>query len=564
MPQQPPAAPRSFIEGLASGRLPWELFADFPEPGPEEPPAQREALAELGGLVDARVDGDEVDRTGVWPEGLVEELRARGFFQLRGPSGRGLTPYGLVQLAARADSRSMGVGQMLLVQNGIAAGALLPALEPGPLYDFLSAHSAAGAISGFGDTDPAGQNNTLPATTATLTEDGSAYLLDGEKLFIANAHLADVIGVSATVTGPGGPVAGVFFLPTDTPGFEVISPSEFIGVNGLSASFRLTGARVPAERALLGDATMRLPRAIALQGSYGRTAFASAGALAVLRNCLEYTGEFVARRRIDGRPLAEYDKIQRIIAANLSDEFAVESAVRWTMLERGPKDRAFELYVTKNLAAERGWRASDRTVSLLGGEGIETERSKRRRGAVPHPVERYHRDARTLRVVGNVDFINDHRAGRMLLARHQAGAPAAFQAPEISGTRLSEANRRHLGAAASVFPELYLACRRLVAAGLDPAGQEEAVILVGRLATELFALCAVLGRAQSEGDGPAQDLADVYAEAALHRVTSLIRRLSAEERSDVPDYAGISRAWLAAGRPSQDPAAGPAKERVHS
>ncbi|MFF1480708.1 acyl-CoA dehydrogenase family protein [Streptomyces sp. NPDC058301] len=550
MPQQPPAAPQSFIEGLASGRLPWELFAAFPQPGPEEGAKAQELLAELGGLVDSRVDGDEVDRTGLWPDGLLQELRERGYFRLLGPDGRGLTRYDLVRAAARADRRSMGVGQMLLVQNGIAAGALLPAIPPGPLHDFLRSRSADGAVSGFGDTDPAGQNNTLPATTATLTEDGAAYVLNGEKLFIANAGIADVIGVSATVTGPGGPRAGVFFLPTDTPGFQVTAPSGFIGVNGLSASFRLTDVRVPAEHALLGDATMRLPMAIALQGSFGRTAFAVAGALAVLANCLEYSAEFVARREIDGRGLAEYDKVQRILAATLADEFAVQSAARWTMLEDGPQDRSFELYVTKNLAAERGWQASDRTVSLLGGEGIETAHSKRLRGAVAHPVERYHRDARTLRVVGNVDFINDHRAGRLLLARHQAGAPAVFPRLCTADTGLSEANRRHLEAASSAFQELRLICRRLVAGHPEPsllAAREEAVILVGRLATELFGLCAVLGRAAGAGDERAQELAGVYATEARHRVTDLIRRLSAEEEPDAPDYAEISRAWLAAG-----------------
>lgn len=551
MPPQPPAAPPSFIEGLATGRIPWELFAAFPEPDPAEIRAGDELLAELGPFIDSRVDGDELDRTRVWPDGLLEELRARGWFQLMAPAGLGgreLSPYNLIRVAVRASRRSMGVGQMLCVQNGIATSALLPAVPPGPLHDFLSARIARGSVSAFGDTDPDGQNNSLPGMTATLTVDGSAYLLNGEKLFIANAGTAEVIGVSATVAGPDGPRAGVFFLDTGTPGFQVVASNDFIGVNGLSASIRLTGVRVPVEHALLGDGSMRLPRSIALQGSYGRTAFAAAGSLAVIRNCLEYSAEFLARRRINGRGLAEYDAIQRIVAATLADEFAVESAVRWTTLADGPEDRAFELYVTKNLATALSWQASDRTVALLGGEGIETAESKRRRGAVPHPLERYHRDARTLRTVGNVDFINDHRAGQLLLARYRTGSAGAYPAPDTSGTDLSVAGRRHLYAATAAFQELHRTCLRLTGRHREPAGladRQETVILIGRLATELFGLCAVLGRAARPGSAAAADLADVYATAARHRITDLTRRLAAEEEADTPDYAKISRTWLA-------------------
>ncbi|OHV27588.1 MULTISPECIES: acyl-CoA dehydrogenase family protein [Pseudofrankia] len=550
------APPRSFIDALASGRLPWELFAAFPEPGPRETAAGDEFLAQFGPFVDGWVDGDELDRTRIWPDGLLEELRDRGYFQLTAPAelgGRGLSPYNLIRVVVRAARRSMGVGQMLCVQNGIAASALLPAVPAGPLHDFLRAEIAAGSVSGFGDTDPAGQNNTLPAATATLTEDGSSYLLRGEKLFIANAGIADVLGVSATVTEPDGPRAGVFFLTTGTPGFEVVAPNDFIGVNGLSASFRLNDVRVPREHAILGDGAARLPRTIALQGLYGRTALGAAGSLAVIRNCLEYCAEFLSRRRIDGRGLAEYDKVQRIVAGVLAAEFAVESAVRWTTLDPGPEDRSFELYVTKNLATALAWRASDRTVALLGGEGIETAQSKRRRGAAAHPVERYHRDARVLRTVGNVDYVNDLRAGQLVLAHYgdpgEEGAAGAFSVPDLSGADLSAANRRHLSAAADLFQNLHRTCRRLADRHGDPAEpgeRQEPVILVGELATELFGICAVLGRAARSGGAAEQDLADVYATAAGFRVADLTRRLATEQEPNPPDYAKISRAWLAA------------------
>jgi hypothetical protein len=111
----------------------------------------------------------------------------------------------------------------------LALAPLYPALPDGPVRALVRDQIRSGALTGFGDADPTGQNNRLPQMTATSTDDGSAYLLHGEKLYTANGSVADLLGVSAATDGQ----VCVCFLDTTSTGFSVESTIEFIGSKGL-------------------------------------------------------------------------------------------------------------------------------------------------------------------------------------------------------------------------------------------------------------------------------------------------------------------------------------------
>jgi alkylation response protein AidB-like acyl-CoA dehydrogenase len=437
---------------------------------------------------------------------------------------------------------------------------MLPALPPGPLRDFVSRRLAEGTVSGFGDTDRSGQNNARPTLTATPVDGG--YLLRGEKLFTGNGPVADLIGVSATVLGDRGPKVGACFVDTrDTPGFEVDTRLEFMGSRGLpNGSLRFDDVFVPAGQMLLDPEGDQLPHRVGLVALLGRIHFTGAPALAIAKRCLGWTREFVGRRTIDGRGLGEYDEIQRIVTATLAEVYAMESAVRWSLLDCGLTDRWFERFATKNLLVRGAWRIVDRTMSLYGGEGFETVASKVRRGAVPVPLERAFRDARGLRIAGNVDFQLDNQLGRLLLAEYHCGAEAGF-APVDEGDltttdgamALSPANRAHLSAMRGHLRDVRRIAVELTRNRPGPErlhAEERTAVLLGRIAGELFNATAVLARAAADGtpDGAPfwdpQELADVYCVEARHRLTALLARL---EPATAPDHAKISRRWLDGG-----------------
>ncbi|MGW4114467.1 acyl-CoA dehydrogenase family protein [Actinosynnema sp. NPDC004786] len=530
----------SLETGLLTGRLDVGLLADFPVRDAAERAAGDAWVAKAEAFMAAHVpDPDELDRTRALPDGLLDALRRDGFLTVSfGPElgGAGLSPYDVVRVIAAMARTSVPVGQVVAVQAGAGAGALYPALPEGPLRDWVRDRVAGGALSGFGDTDHAGQNNRLPKMTATRS--GDHYVLHGDKLYTANGPVADLLAVSATVDGG----IGVCFVDTASPGFSVESTVDFIGSGGLpSGALRFDGVRVPADRVLSGsEGQLRLPAAINAIAFRGRVYFAGASALAVARNCLEWSRRFVSRRVVDGRPLGGYDRVQRMVARAMGDVYAMDAITRWSLIP----GRWLETFLTRNVLTGTAWALADRTVALLGGEGLETAASKRRRGAPVLPAERALRDARGFRMAGNVDFRLDHQIAQLLLGRYYTDERPVVDpaAADLTGLDLGPRNRAHLAAVAEQtrrFASVYDEVTRERPAE-ELFADQEFLITSGRIAGELVAASAVLARAH--GDARAQHLADVHLTAARARLAGLWRDLSPD---GAPAYGELSRAWLA-------------------
>jgi alkylation response protein AidB-like acyl-CoA dehydrogenase len=567
------------VTALQTGRLDLDALHPFPAPDPAVAAAADALIDEAAELVGGLVDAERIDRTRELPAGLLDRLRDGGWFRVRNSAalgGREMSDYDAFRLVERISAVSLPVGQTLAIQNAVGAAALLAALPEGPLRGWVEERIAAGTVSGFAGTEPAGANNAWPGTTAVPTEDGTGYLLTGEKVFTGNGDIADLLAVLATAREDGHRRVGVFFLDTSDPGFRVRSRLEFMGGRGLpNAALTLDGLRVPREHVLLGEPDLpRFPPPVGSVALLSALFFNAAPALAIARQCLEWSHSFVARRSVNGRPLGDYDQVQRILATTAAEVFAMDTVVRWCLLDAGLEDRWFERAAAKNLVTVTAWRIVDRTVSLLGGEGFETAHSKERRGAVALPVERLFRDARGLRISGNVDFLLDVQAARLLLTGRYAAAAAAAAgaAPGVTtgggaGTAsaasgasgaasgvaatdpeadLIPANQAHLAAARQGLRRFDRVSARLVARHQDPEelfARQETLRLLGRIAAELFSVAAVLARAATEGGDQQQELADVHCTAARHRLAGLWRRLGAP---DEPDYAKISRLSAAA------------------
>lgn len=553
------AAP-TFLTALSGGQPAFDVRRG---PMRRERAEQPPEVARLLAFLDSEVDPDAIDREGELPTSLIARLKDLGAFRLAAGTdlgGLALPPYDVFRVVEAVASRSAAIGFLIGVHNGIGVGtSLLPTLPYGPLRDLIRRRTAGGMISGFADSEPAGQGNQWPATTATPTHDGSAYVLNGDKLFVSNGPVADLLGVTVTVREPDGRRVGLAVVDTRDPGFEVRAEVECLGVRGLpNGLLRLNGVTVPRDHVVTvpeGD-PRRTPR-LASAVLTARLLIQAAPALAIARNCLRWSREFVARRRIDGLGLGEYDLVRRTLAANAADVRAMDAVVRWSLGAPAPDDRWFERMVARNFCTDACTRVVDRTVSLLGGEGLETARSKHRRGAQAVPLERAFRDARMLRTAGGVDDLLDVQTAQALLA-HTADASAhgtdgrAFdedQGALVATENLSPRNARHLLALHEELARFPAACRAvgaLVAGERERRTQQYPLLLLGRIARELFGMAAVLTTA--EGDGH-QRLTDVHCTAARLRLRDLWARLDAP---DYPDHAGVARAVLSRDRHVDD------------
>jgi alkylation response protein AidB-like acyl-CoA dehydrogenase len=546
-----------FLAGLCAGRFHWDLVHPFPRQDAGDRSAGDAVLAELRRFLTTQVDPDEIEASGTLPDGLLDQLRSRGYLALRMDSelgGLGLSVPNAFRVIEAAMSWAVPVGWCLAIQNGLGAGAYLPLLPAGALRDLIARRVAEGAVFSDADTEASGASNELRSTTATISADGSAYIIAGEKICIGNGPVADFLIVSATVDDAEGERVECFFLDTSRPGFSVRSAQEFMGLKGATiGALSFDQVRVPREHMLA------LPQDVDTEFEVNRPArmyIVSAPALAIAKLCAHWSREFVNRRAIDGRPLGSYDAIQQIVAATLADAFAIESVVEWCLLAESledPDDFRLEQSAAKNITSVACWRAVDRTVSLLAAEGLETARSKAARGAQPLPVERALRDARALRIAGGVDFLLDKYFGEtVVLSRvRDASDPARIDEAPSAPAVLSTRNREHLrfvGAGIAAFPA---ACRRVLREGPLP---DRIPMLANRIANELLTMSVTLSRAATlaaEGQAQVQDLADVYCAAARHRLAHWWRQAA---DADEPDYGGVAANWLLDGQPDMVPA----------
>jgi hypothetical protein len=233
----------------------------------------------------------------------------------------------------------------------------------------------------------------------------------------------------------------------------------------------------------------------------------------------------------------------------------MDAVVRWSLGAPAPGDRWFERMVARNFCTEAATRVVDRTVSLLGGEGLETDRSKRRRGAPTVPLERAFRDIRMLRTAGGVDDLIDVQAAQALLTHlTDTGAAGGFldgAAPGVlpATENFFPRNARHLHDLHEDLARFATACHDIAARAAGERqrrSQQYPLLLLGRIARELLGTTAALATAEQDGH---QRLTDVHCTAARFRLRDLWAQLDAP---DHPDHAGIARAVLSRDRHVDD------------
>jgi alkylation response protein AidB-like acyl-CoA dehydrogenase len=528
---------------MYAGRFRWDLIHPFPVPNREERGSAEAAIATFESL------SSPGDGTGL-PDGLVAALINRGLTKAHAGQelgGLGLSPWGTFQLVTAATSRSLPAGMVIAAENAFGLGALLPNLAPGPLRAKLSARVAAGVLSGLADTEPHGASNVERRTT--ITEDGDALMLTGEKLFVSNAPIAEVLTFSATLAGQ----RRLLVVDTDTAGLR-ITRQQFMGLEGFPIGRVVCDdVRVPRERLVPSAATStRITAEAVAMVRTGKAYFTAAPSLALARQLLDWAAEYVRARRVDLVPLASFDEVQRRLAESAADVYAIEAMTDWALLTphtaEGPT-AWLERSATKNAVTALAGRLAGRLLPLLAGEGYETSGSKRGRGAErAFPAERAFRDLLAFRIAGGVDFHVDHLFASMLLE-----APQARLAPVVIrlGAGLPNTLANILADIANRVAAFGALSGKIATRGRSEAPQRQ-LIELSTLATELMVASVVLSRA-APGPADEADLAALYCTGALQRIDELWDRVG--EPAPTYDVSRIAQRVLAhPGHRIQEPA----------
>jgi len=338
---------------------------------------------------------------------LVTKLGADGWLQPTAVDPADPKPLDVRTLCLSRETlaRHDGLMDFAFAMQGLGTGALSLFGSEAQQDEWLPLTRSGKAISAFALTEPQ-SGSDVANSTMTATDDGDAWVLDGQKTWISNGGIADVYTLFArTGEGPGAKGLSAFVIPADTPGLTIAERLQTIAPHPL-ATLRFDGARLP-KSALIGDPGQGFKIAMSVLDVF-RTTVAAAG-LGFARRALDESLSRVAARKVQGKPLSELQMVQGHIAdMALRVDAAALLVYRaaWTKDSGAPRVSR-EAAMAKLYATDEAQKVIDAAVQLHGGDGVKS-------GEV---VERLYREIRALRIYEGASDVQ-----KVIIARQTMGA----------------------------------------------------------------------------------------------------------------------------------------------
>ncbi|OQA34566.1 MAG: Acyl-CoA dehydrogenase [Acidobacteria bacterium ADurb.Bin340] len=343
------------------------------------------------------------DRSGDWPEAIIQRAFEAGYLQALVPTEFGGPGLGHLDETLLAEELAWGCAGFFttLMANDLAMTPLLLGGTEDQKRRWLARLVEAPRLAAFALSEPEAGSDA-GAMTCRAERRGDAYVVTGTKCFCTNGDKADWITLFCT-TDPGKGPRGIsaFIVPSDTPGLTFGPPLDKMGQRvSRQVELHFDGAVVPAAH-LLGREGSGF--ALAMHTLDHTRATVAAAAVGVARAAFELALEHTRARTQFGQPLIAHQAVGFTLA-DTATRIEASRLLTWQAAwraDRGlPNARASAM--AKTFASDAAMAATTDAVQLLGGYGYCRD----------YHVEKLMRDAKLLQIYEGTNQIQ-----RLVIAR---------------------------------------------------------------------------------------------------------------------------------------------------
>src|ERR1700682_5796363 len=381
--------------GFAKGLFLDHFVADGVMPYPRMPAAQQteldKSLAEVRQFLDEKLDATAIDRQADIPREVIDGLGRVGVLGMTSPKefgGRGFSQMANCKILEEIGRRCASTSVFVNAHHSIGIRALLLFGTHEQKQHWLPKLVTGEHLGAFALTErEAGSDAANVQMQARPSEDGSHYILNGEKRYITNAAIAQVLTVMARTPMPGSDKTAIttFLIAPDMPGFEILEARmPKLGIRGTATGrFALRDVGAPKEN-ILGPFGKGLRVALTVL-DFGRTTF-GACCTGAAKTALGLAVHHANTRKQFNKTLGEFDLVKKKIANMAADAYAMEAMTTITasFIDRGLEDYMLETAMLKVFTTERLWECINDAFQIHGGSAYFLDL----------PLERMLRDAR--------------------------------------------------------------------------------------------------------------------------------------------------------------------------